>query len=66
MQVSLIRWFLQHEIRIAIETAGEYFKKEFNEPRCKCLRLGNYNNISDAFDMEADDVISLGRVERKF
>lgn len=65
MNSSLLRYLLEHEIRIAIQTANEYFPKEFLENRCKCLRLGNYNNISDAFDLE-DDIISLDTAWRKF
>jgi hypothetical protein len=41
----MLRFLAQHEIRIALQTVDEYFPKITFFERCKCLRLGRYQDM---------------------
>jgi hypothetical protein len=60
MNASLLRFLLEHEMRIALQTADEFFPIETPEEICKCLKLGRYNRITD--DSELKEVVSLDAV----
>jgi hypothetical protein len=47
MNLSLLRFLLEHEIHIAIQTAGEYFPCEDLKTKCRCLRFGMFENLAE-------------------
>jgi len=63
MDASLLNFLLAHEMRIALQTAGEIFPKENVLDRCKCLRFGRYERMTDN---EVQDAIALDTAWRKF